>query len=134
MAHKDDKIARSICQAILDIDPKLFLYVMEKGVIVPIAEGMGVRTICEMYSDLGYDADGNLVITRTHEAHNHEQAASRVKRMVLENKVTSIEGRDIAISGNSVCVHSDSPGSLEIVMAVRSVLEKSNCTISSPEN
>ena len=133
MAHKNERVAEAICQAVKDIDPQLHLYVMEKGVIGTIAKAKGIATSYELYSDLAYDDDGNLVITRTHEAHDPERVALRVQRMVLDKQVTSINGKDIAINGSSVCVHSDSPGALEIVKAVRLALEKSDCKICSPE-
>jgi hypothetical protein len=43
---------------------------MKKGVIAQTAETMGLRTVYELYSDLAYDSQGNLVITRTHDAHD----------------------------------------------------------------
>jgi UPF0271 protein len=52
--------------------------------------------------------------------------------MIKENKVRAVDGSDIAIEGGSICVHSDTPGALEIVSAVRSGLEAAGLTVSSP--
>ena len=133
MAHRLQDVAQAICQAIKDIDSNMYLYIMKKGVIAPIAESMGLKAVFELYSDLGYDAEGNLVITRAHDAHEPDSVAARVRRMVIDHKVSAIDGTEITIEGNSVCVHCDTPGAFDIVKAVRAVLEKAGCEITSPE-
>ena len=132
MAHLREDVARTICTAIRDIDPALFLYCMEKGVLGEIARDFGIRTVFELYADLDYDRDGNLVITRQHASHPPAQVAARVLRMVRDRRVTTTAGTDIAIAGTSVCVHSDSPGSLAIVTSVRRVLQENGYTIAAP--
>lgn len=133
MAHRMEDVARAICQAVKDIDSDMYLYVMKKGVISPIANSMGVKTVFELYSDLGYDAEGNLIITRAHDAHEPDQVAARVKRMVFDKKVNAMDGTEIAIEGSSVCVHCDTPGAFEIVKAIRTSLENAGCDLKSPE-
>lgn len=132
MAHKDESVAEAICRAVRDIDPTMFIYLMKKGVFAEIAESMEIRTVYELYADLAYDGEGNLVITRAHDAHNPGKVAARVNRMVLDKRVTATDGTDIEIDGHSVCVHGDTPGALEIVKAVRGGLEESGCSLSSP--
>jgi UPF0271 protein len=133
MAHRMDDVARAICQAVKDIDSNMYLYIMKKGVIAPLAESMGLKSVYELYSDLGYDAEGNLVITRAHDAHEPDPVAERVRRMVIDNKVISLDGTEVTIEGNSVCVHCDTPGAFDIVKAVRAALEKAGCDLTSPE-
>lgn len=132
MAHRMEEISRAICQAVKDIDPDIHLYIMKKGVIGPVAEEMGVKTVYELYSDLGYDADGNLVITRAHDAHEPGDVASRVRKMVIDKKVTTLDGSELDIEGESVCVHCDTPGAVDIVKAVRDTLAAAGCELASP--
>jgi UPF0271 protein len=132
MSHRREEIAQAVCQAVKDIHPDLYLYIMKKGVIAEVAARLGLRTVFELYADLGYDSQGNLVITRQHEAHAPADVAARVLRMIKEKKVRAVDGSDIAIEGGSICVHSDTPGALEIVSAVRSGLETAGLTVSSP--
>jgi UPF0271 protein len=132
MAHRMQEIAGAICQAVKDIDPDIYLYIMKKGVIAPIAGEMGVKTVYELYSDLSYDAEGNLVITRAHDAHAPADVASRVQRMVIDRKVIALDGSDLDIEGQSICVHCDTPGAIDIVKAVRDTLVKAGCELASP--
>lgn len=132
MVHRREEIAEALCRAVRDIDPEMYLYIMKKGVIGPVAQGLGLRCVYELYADLGYDAQGNLVITRHHEVQTAGEVAARVVRMVQEGRVRTADGGDIAIEGGSVCVHSDTPGSLQIVQAVRQTLEEAGFQIASP--
>jgi len=133
MAHRREEVAQAVCRAVKDIDPRLYLYIMKKGLIGEVARTMGLRCVFELYADLGYDAQGNLVITRQHEAQTANAVAARVVRMVKEGRVRTIDGGDITIEGNSVCVHSDTPGSIEIVRAVRQGLEEAGFQVASPD-
>jgi 5-oxoprolinase (ATP-hydrolysing) subunit A len=132
MAHRREEMAQALCQAVKDIDPRLYLYIMKKGLIGEVARTMGLRCVFELYADLGYDAQGNLVITRHHEALTPNEVSARVVRMVKEGRVRTMDGEDIALEGNSVCVHSDTPGSIEIVRAVRQALDEAGFQIASP--
>ena len=132
MAHRMEEVAQAICQAVKDIDPGIYLYIMKKGVIAPLAEKMGVKTVFELYSDLSYDAEGNLVITRAHDAHEPGDVASRVRKMIIDKKVAALDGTEIDIEGNSVCVHCDTPGAFDIVKAVRDALVGAGCELASP--
>jgi len=133
MAHRLEDVAKAICQAVKDIDLNMYLYIMKHGVIASIAEKMGLKTIYELYSDLGYDGAGNLVITRAHDAHEADQVATRVKEMVINKKVTAMDGTEISIEGSSVCVHCDTPGAIDIVKSVRTALEEAGCDLVSPK-
>lgn len=132
MAHRREEIARAVCQALKDADPTLYLYVMKKGVIADVARAMAIRTVFELYADLGYDSEGNLVITREHGAHDPAQVAQRVLRMVRDRKVVAENGDEISIEGTSVCVHADTPGALAIVSAVRQTLQESGVVVAAP--
>lgn len=132
MAHRREEMAQAVCQAVKDIDPRLYVYIMKKGLIGEVARSLGLRCVFELYADLGYDGQGNLVITRHHEAQTGNAVAARVVRMVKEGLVRTMDGGDIPIEGDSVCVHSDTPGSIEIVRAVRLGLEEAGFQIASP--
>lgn len=132
LMHMREDVAKTICEAIRDLDKSLYLYCQDKGIIKDVAKNYGIRTIFELYSDLDYDKDGNLIITRHHEARKPQEVTTRVIRMLKEGKVKTTAGTDIDISGSSVCVHSDSPGAIEIVKALRKELEDNGFTIEAP--
>jgi len=105
---------------------------MKKGYAGQVAESMGLRVVYELYADLDYDGDGNLVITRHHDIHKPEDIAARVIKMVKDGRVTTTEGTEIPIEGSSVCLHSDTANASDIVVTVHKELEKAGCTIAAP--
>lgn len=133
MAMRREEVARAICQAVLDVDRSLYLYIMKKGFAGPVAESMGLRVVYELYADLEYDGEGNLVITRHHKSYTPDEVAKRMTKMLQEKKVVTTENTEIAIEGNSVCMHSDTANAAEIAASVRKALEGSGYSISAPE-
>jgi UPF0271 protein len=79
----------------------------------------GLPFISEYYADLDYDDEGNLIITREHHAVDPAGAAARALRAVEEGKVASINGRDVSVRADSICVHSDTPNAVAVARAVK---------------
>jgi len=69
----------------------------------------GVEMIPEFYADLEYDGDGNLILSRVHDAVDPVQARERVLRVMREQVVRTTAGRDIPVRAATICVHSDTP-------------------------
>lgn len=85
------------------------------------AQRLGLRTVAEAFADRAYRPDGQLVSRRENGAvlHDPAQIAERVATMVASGRVTAIDGSVIDVQVESVCVHGDSPGAVEIATAVR---------------
>jgi UPF0271 protein len=81
--------------------------------------GRGHKFVAEFYADLDYRGDGSLIITREHEAKDPDEAAAKCLRAVREGKVRSVDGRDVAVGAETICVHSDTPNAVDIAVAVR---------------
>jgi UPF0271 protein len=79
----------------------------------------GHAFIAEFYTDLEYNDDGSLIITREHAAVDPAEAARRSVRAIKEGKVQSVGGKDVAVGADAICVHSDTPNAVEIAKAVR---------------
>ena len=66
---------------------------------------------------------GALVITRIHDPVDPETAAERCLRAVLEGTTDSINGKELAVRADTVCVHSDTPNAVAVARTVRATLE-----------
>ena len=120
MAAKSAAVAHALCDAVTVFDvPVLGMAFTEHELV--FAE-RGVRLVPEFYADLAYDASGNVIATREHEAVDPEAAAQRVLRALREESVTTVEGESIPVRAESVCVHSDTPGAVAIARRVSEVV------------
>ncbi len=92
---------------------------------------MGLLVALEVFADRGYEEDGTLVDRGKEGAMitDEEEAIQRVVRMVKEQKVTAVTGRDIPIKADSVCVHGDGVKALAFVERIREALVREEIEI-----
>ena len=125
MAGKNYDLALAIAKAVQAFDPSLILMGLSGSESVKAAQDIGLPVAREVFADRAYMPDGSLV-PRTREGaviHDEELAIRRVIRMVKEHKVTAIDGADIEIVPDSICVHGDNEKALTFVTQIRSALE-----------
>jgi 5-oxoprolinase (ATP-hydrolysing) subunit A len=121
VASRNEEVAHAICDAAEVFNVPLLGMAGTKH--EEVYSSRRIAFIAEYYTDLDYADDGALIITREHEAKDPEEAARRAVRAVREGKATSLHGKDIAMRVDCVCVHSDTPGAVELARIVRRALE-----------
>jgi 5-oxoprolinase (ATP-hydrolysing) subunit A len=82
----------------------------------------GLPFLAEYYADLEYADDGSLLITRQHVAYDPQQVRERVARVLADGVAVSQSGKEIPMRADCVCVHSDTPGALDVARAVREAI------------
>ena len=124
MAGKDYALSKAICEAIYEYDMDLIVMALSGGELVHAAEDMGLKVAREVFADRAYEEDGSLVNRRKEGAMitDENEAIARVVRMIKEQKVTAITGKDIPIKADSVCVHGDGVKALAFVKKIRETL------------
>jgi len=131
-ACADAMIANAIAAAIKAVDRDLAFMVLPHTELARAADRAGLKPIHEIYADRAYQDDAQLLPRNQNGAvlHDASEIAQRVLRMVTEQSIVAASGRAISTPVDSVCVHGDTPGAVEIAKAVRSVLEQGGVTIS----
>ena len=121
----DARQAADVITGIKAIDPSLVLMALAGAPIVEQAREAGLTVVCEAFADRAYNVDGSLVNRRLEGSviHDPEVIAERMLRMVNERRVTAIDGTDIALDAQSICVHGDNPTAVAIAAALRERLE-----------
>lgn len=89
-----------------------------------VAQERGVPFVGEVYVDLGYRADGSLIIVRRPRATSVDLATERAHLAVTEGAVVADTGERIPVQFDSICVHSDTPNATDVARAVRQVLSE----------
>jgi 5-oxoprolinase (ATP-hydrolysing) subunit A len=135
MAVRHGKLADAIARAIESVDPKLILFAPDNSDLARAGETHGLQIAREIFADRNYLNDGWLVPRTQPDAllHDPKEAAERVLRMLREGKVRSVEGRDVDVRGETICVHGDTPGAVEFARELRTRLEQEGVRIAAPQ-
>ncbi len=134
MAARDPQLAAAIVRAISVVDPYLILFAPPNSALERAATDAELRVIREVFADRNYLADGSLVPRTRPDAllSDPKEAAQRVLRMLREGKVRSVDGHDVDVCAETICVHGDTPGAVEFVRELRAQLEYDGVRISAP--
>ena len=134
MAVRNGNLAEAIARAIESVDPKLILFAPDNTELARAGEAHGLQVAPEIFADRNYLNDGWLVPRTRADAllHDPKEAAQRVLRMLREGKVRSVEGRDVDVRGETICVHGDTPGAVEFARELRTQLETEGVRVSAP--
>src|SRR6266403_1231989 len=132
--HAGDSDA--IARAIESVDPRLILFAPDNTELARAGETHGLQVAREIFADRNYLNDGWLVPRTRPDAllRDSKEAAQRVLRMLREGKVRSVEGRDVDVRGETICVHGDTPGAVEFARELRTQLEHDGVRISAPHS
>lgn len=98
------------------------------------AGAAGLATVREVFADRGYAADATLVPRGHPDAlvTDTEQVAARVVHMVTHGWVAAVDGTPVDVAADSVCVHGDTPGAVDLAIAVRAALQDAGALVAAP--
>ena len=116
MAARDPEVAHAVCDAAEVFGVPLFG--MANTLHEEIYGQRGLPFVSEFYVDLDYNGQGGLIITREHVAWDPGEAAARTVRAITEGVVRSVDGNDVTMRADCLCVHSDTPGAVDVAKAV----------------
>jgi UPF0271 protein len=134
MAVRDRELANAIGRAIAQIDAKLILFAPQNSELARAGTTNGLQIAHEVFADRNYLSDGSLVPRARPDAllHDPEEAAGRVVRMLREGKVRSVDGVDVDVRAETICLHGDKPGAVDFARALKSRLEKESVIVRAP--
>jgi len=120
-AVADAEAAAAIADAVRAVDPGLTLLGLAGSQLLVAARAAGLPVASEAFADRAYARDGSLVSRSKPGAvlRDVEAVVTRAVRMVTTGQVTSIEGEELQVHADSLCVHGDTPGALDLLRAIR---------------
>ena len=124
MAVRDAALADAVAKAAASIDQDLILFGLPGSEILMAGRRAGLRTASEGFADRAYQPDGTLV-PRAQSGSVIHDATVVVRRgvdMVLERTVQAVDGTAVALMVDSLCVHGDTPGAVELASRLRDAL------------
>ncbi|WP_421378780.1 LamB/YcsF family protein [Bacillus salacetis] len=113
-AAKDKAAAKAIAKAVFEFDPDLTLFGLANSEMIIAGKEAGLQTASEVFADRTYQSDGTLT-PRSQEGaviHDDDQAVAQVVKMVKDHKVVSVDGKEIDIIPDTICLHGDNEKAL----------------------
>jgi UPF0271 protein len=109
MAARDASLAKAIAQASYDFDKSLVLFGLSGSQLIAQAKALGIKTASEVFADRTYQDDGSLTArTQSHALiDTEEQSLQQVLQMITTGRVTSVSGKEISITVETICLHGD---------------------------
>ncbi|MFF1385040.1 LamB/YcsF family protein [Arthrobacter sp. NPDC058288] len=128
---QDAEQAAAVIAAVQAYDPGLPILGQQGSALLSAAAEAGHPVFNEAFADRAYFPDGTLV-PRSQEGALLEDAgqiAERAVRLAVHGEVEAVDGTVIRLQPHSLCLHGDTPGSVETATAVRKALEAAGVEI-----
>lgn len=133
LTQTDEAVAKAIARAIKAVDASLICMTFAGAVMERVATEMGLSVRREVFADRAYTEEANLVHRSVPGAvlHDGDEAAARMLRMVKAGAIETISGKLLPVQIDTICVHSDTPGAIQMAAKVRSTLEGAGIVVKS---
>jgi UPF0271 protein len=127
----DAEIARTLGRAVLAVDSHMILIGQAGYPCLGIYREMGLRMAAEAFADRAYEPDGSLRNRTLPGAllDSPERASAQAVSLATRGRVLTSSGSEVAISADSLCIHSDTPGSAAIAHATKERLAAANVSL-----
>ncbi|MFJ4045681.1 LamB/YcsF family protein [Microbacterium sp. NPDC089987] len=128
---RDERQARAVVAGVRSVDANLVVLGLAGGVVLDIAARAGVPVASEAFADRGYLPDGSLVPRSQPGAvlHDASAVARRMVRFAESGVIRAVDGTDVRIDAQSICVHGDSPGAVAMAAETKRMLQDAGIEI-----
>ena len=121
MACEDLELATTLAVAIKEINKDIIYLVPTGSQMEVAAKKNNLRIACEIFADRNYEDDGNLVSRSKANALiiNPNIAKEHVLRMVKNQSLNCLSGKQIPCKIDSICIHGDNSSSLNTAKIIK---------------
>jgi UPF0271 protein len=123
-AADDADQAAAVVRAIVAYDASLPLLGLPASEHARAAHAADLPFVAEAFADRAYTPDGRLVQRSEPDAVHHDTArvVEQAISLARDQRVRAVDGSEIAVDAQSLCLHGDTPGAVEHARAVRAAL------------
>ena len=134
MAARDAVLADAIACATRDFDSSLVLFGLAGGELVRAGRRAGLRVANEVFADRTYQPDGSL--TPRNQPHaiieDLPAALGQVERMMRDGSVFALDGSEVNVEPDTICIHGDEPGAASFARELRALLTRLGVGLRAP--
>lgn len=125
----NDELSDAFIAYMRKVEPDTPILCMGMSRTYELARQAGQPVAREFFADRDYGDDGAIVFTRRVGRLDPEAIAAKVVKACRTGKVTTVTGNEVDIAFETVCFHSDTPGSADIARTLRSRLTEAGIKI-----
>ena len=125
-ANKSVEVAAAIGRAVLESDEQLILVGQAGSSTLTLWESMGLTCAAEAFADRAYEPDGILRKRTLPGAllDDPAKAAAQALDIATRHLAVTTNGSELKVAADTICIHSDTPGSVAIARAVNEQFRK----------
>ena len=125
MGAVNEEIARAVAEGIREVDEELILVGLAGSPWIKVGQRIGLRVASEVFADRALNPDGTLVPRSQPGAviKDLEKVVAASLKMVLEGKAVAVTGKEIQIRADTICLHGDTPGAVELARNLRARMD-----------
>lgn len=130
-ANKSTEVAAAIGRAVLESDEQLIMVGQAGSSTLALWQSMGLSSVAEAFADRAYEPDGILRKRTLPGAllDTPEKAAQQAVNIATRQTALATDGSDLKVAAGTICIHSDTPGSVAIARAVNEALKKAGVQV-----
>lgn len=134
LAARDAHVAAAVAQAVRDVDAGLRLYALAGSRLVDAGRRLGLAVAEEVFAERGYAADGSLLPRGQPGAvlDRLDDALAQVRGMLHGGRVRAIDGTQVPVRADTLCLHGDRPDAATFAAALRDALRGEGIAILPP--
>ncbi len=125
LAARDARVSDVVIDALGASFPGLAVLAISGTCLEHAARAAGTPVFSEIFADRAYRSTGQLVPRSEPDAVLHDSAAvtDRIVEVLRTGRMPVVDGAPIELAADSICVHGDTDGAVEMATRLRSALE-----------
>ena len=131
-AVKNRELAAAIVRGVAKFSKDLVLMGLAESLMLEVFREAGFTVAAEAFADRRYEPDGTLRSRKFDDAliRDPNQAAKQALNIAQRGIVTARDGSEVKLSAQTICIHGDTPGSVQIAAAVARTLRDAGVSLS----
>lgn len=132
MAAQSKELAEALAEAVYKVNPELILFGLSGSELIAAGERIGLQTASEVFADRTYQRDGSLTPRSRADAVivDADISLQQALRMAKEGKVRSLQGGDVQLRADTICIHGDGAHALSFAQSIRQALQTAGIEVS----
>lgn len=134
MAAKNQHMSSILAKAVSEMNANLFYYGLSNSFMITEAKDIGLKTVNEVFADRTYQLDGSLTPRSEKNAliEDTDAALAQVMQMIQVNTVKTIEGKEISLQPQTICLHGDGTHAVTFAKVIHQTLKNNSIDIQAP--